>query len=153
VTPPSPSETRVTLRFRATLEYPPLAIDLVSTLIAHVSTANRAFHNELITAFGEAFNNVVTHGYRGRSDGMLDVDAEMGADWMTLHLSDTGRAVELDTVILPDLDSLPEGGLGVFMIHAMVDEVTYARGERNVLSLTKRMLSTATDPGIRSEPR
>ena len=38
----------------------------------------------------------------------------------------------------PDLSTLPEGGLGIFMIHALVDEVVYNSGTRNVLSLTKR---------------
>jgi anti-sigma regulatory factor (Ser/Thr protein kinase) len=43
----------------------------------------------------------------------------------------------------PDLDSMPQGGLGVFMIYALVDEVAYRCGAVNVLSLTKR---TSTAP-------
>jgi serine/threonine-protein kinase RsbW len=130
--------TRVALRFPATLEYRPVAIDLVSALIQQVVRADRTFRNEMVTAFGEAFNNIVNHGYRGRRDGMLDVEAEMTADRMTLRLIDTGQSVAFGDVEPPDLDSMPESGMGVFMIHALVDDVQYQGGSPNVLTLVKR---------------
>lgn len=136
-----PTCVRVMFRLRATLEHRPVAVDLVSTLLVHVPTADRAFRNEMITAFGEAFNNVCTHGYRGRSDGMLDVEAEITSSGMTLRLSDNGLAVDFASVTPPDLDSIPEGGMGIFIIHSMVDEVAYQGGDPNVLTLIKRMPS------------
>ena len=104
----------------------------------------------MTTAFGEAFNNVVIHGYRNRSDGMLDVEAELGAHHMTVKLMDDGVKADLSAVNLPDLDTLPEGGLGVFMIHALVDEVVYNSGSPNVLSLTKRTSAACPDPSRES---
>jgi serine/threonine-protein kinase RsbW len=136
--PGEPTVTHVTFRLRASLAHRSLAIDLVSTLVEHVKTADREFRNAITTAFGEAFNNVVIHGYRDRTDGMLDVEAELGSDHMTLRLIDDGVQPDLSTVTAPDLSTLPEGGLGIFMIHALVDEVVYNSGTRNVLSLTKR---------------
>jgi anti-sigma regulatory factor (Ser/Thr protein kinase) len=136
------ASTHVKLELRAALENRPLAIDLVLTLIAHVTDADRAFRNDMITAFGEAFNNVVAHGYPDRSDGMITVDAEMTAAAMTLRLSDSGLPVDFASVAPPDFDSVPESGMGIFMIQAMVDEVTYEGGNPNVLSLTKRMTHT-----------
>jgi len=99
------------------------------------------FRNEMVTAFGEAFNNIVIHGYRGRSDGMLDIEAEMAPTMMTIRLIDTGREVDFNDVEPPDLTTMPESGMGVFMIHALVDEVIYRGGSPNVLSLTKRTTS------------
>lgn len=131
--------SRVTFRLRAVLESRPLAIDLVSTLIAHVPTADSAFRDELITAFGEAFNNVVTHGYRDCEVGMLEVEAELGPSQMVLRLRDEGRSVDFATVKPPDLESMPEGGMGIFLMHAMVDEVAYRGGNPNELTLTKRV--------------
>ena len=142
--------TRVALKFQASLEQRPLAIDLVSTLISHVDGADRSFRHEMVTAFGEAFNNIVIHGYRGQEVGMLEVEAELCAGKMTLTLIDTGRPVDFDGLGDPDLDSLPEGGMGVFMIRALVDEVVYRGGAPNVLSLTKRISSLAQGgPGPR----
>lgn len=135
---------RVSFRVEASLAHRALAIDLISTLVEHVTSADRAFRNAIITAFGEAFNNVVIHGYKNRTDGMLDVEAELGPDHMTLKLRDDGMHADLASVPTPDLDAVPEGGLGIFMINALVDEVVYESGTPNVLSLTKR--TTAAEP-------
>lgn len=134
----------VCLRLPALLQNRPLAIDLVSALIRHVLSADREFHHEMITAFGEAFNNIVIHSYRDQSDGVLEIEAELRADEMTLRLSDTGRAFDFEALDPPDLTSMPEGGMGVFMIHALMDEVVYRRGSPNVLSLRKRTTPEAT---------
>lgn len=131
--------THVSFRVRASLAHRSLAIDLVSTLVEHVKSADVAFRHAIITAFGEAFNNVVIHGYKNRTDGMLDVEAELGEGHMILRMMDDGRSADLSNAKAPDLDSLPESGMGVFMIHALVDEVVYNSGSPNVLSLTKRM--------------
>jgi serine/threonine-protein kinase RsbW len=130
--------TRVALRFPAVLDYRPVAIALVSALIEQVEHADRDFRNEMVTAFGEAFNNIVIHGYRGRPDGMLEIEAEITADRMTLRLIDMGQPVNFNGVEPPDLDTLPESGMGVFMIHSLVDDVQYSGGSPNVLSLIKR---------------
>ncbi len=137
----APDVKRVALRFPAAIDYRPIAIDLVSALIQQVEGADRDFRNEMVTAFGEAFNNIVIHGYRGRSDGMLDIEVEITADQITVRLSDTGREVDFSDVEPPDLASMPESGMGVFMIHALVDEVLYRGGSPNVLSLIKRTTS------------
>ena len=144
--PEEPTVTSVTFRMQASLVNRSLAIDLVSTLVEHVSTADRSFRNAMTTAFGEAFNNVVIHSYRNRTDGMLDVEAELGSNHMTLRLIDDGVQADLSTVNPPQLETLPEGGLGIFMIHALVDEVVYNSGTPNVLSLTKRT-TPGPDPG------
>lgn len=136
--------TKMTFRVKASLDQRLLAIDLVSTLIGHVGTADRMFRHEMITAFGEAFNNIAIHAYRDHADGMLEVEVELKADEMTLRLLDSGRAVDFGGLNPPDLESMPEGGMGVFMIHALVDEVVYQGGAPNVLSLTKRTSSSAT---------
>jgi serine/threonine-protein kinase RsbW len=144
--------TRMTFRMKASLDHRPLAIDLVSTLVSHVTSADRMFRHEIVTAFGEAFNNIVQHAYGDRTDGILEVEADLGPDEMTLRLLDTGRAVDFGGLKPPDLDSMPERGMGVYMIHALVDEVVYHGGNPNVLSLTKRTSGSTTNEGkIRDE--
>jgi serine/threonine-protein kinase RsbW len=138
--------TRVALRLLAVLDYRPVAIDLISALLQQVDRADQDFRNEMLTAFGEAFNNIAIHGYRTHRDGMLDVEAEMTADRMTLRLIDTGQSVNFSKVEPPDLDALPESGMGVFMIHSLVDDVQYREGPPNVLTLVKR---TTPDEGVR----
>jgi serine/threonine-protein kinase RsbW len=136
----------VTFRLPACIEHRHLALNLVTALIQHVETTDRQFRDEMITAFGEAFNNIVIHGYVGRSDGIVEVEAELSPEQVTIRLIDTGIEVDFSNVARPDLDSMPEGGMGVFMIHALVDNVEYHGGEVNVLSLTKRTSSKPTTP-------
>ncbi len=132
------SPKRVTLRFRAALEYRPLAIELVTAVVRQVEQAESDFVHELVTAFGEAFNNIVIHGYRDIADGMLDIEADIEDGAIRLRLIDSGRAVDFADCVEPDLAALPESGMGVFMMHALVDEVLYSEGSPNVLSLVKR---------------
>ncbi len=153
-TPPKTGDcTKMTFRVKASLDQRLLAIDLVSTLIGHVDTADRMFRHEMITAFGEAFNNIAIHAYRDQVDGMLDVEVELRSDEMTLRLLDMGRAVDFGGLHPPDLDSMPERGMGVFMIHALVDEVVYRGGAPNVLSLTKRTSASANENESQDELR
>lgn len=129
---------RVTFRVDARLANRAVAFDLVGTLVGHVKAGGEDFRHAVTTAFGEAYNNVVIHAYRGRTDGVLEVEAEVSPEHITLHLKDTGKSADFEEVALPDLDGLPEGGLGVYMMRALLDEVVYKAGTPNVLTLTKR---------------
>src|SRR5262245_47317199 len=128
----------VVFRLQARLAYRSLAIDLVSTLVNAVPEADSEFGYAIATAFGEAFNKIVLDAYRDHSDGMLDVEAELGADYLALRLMHHGVPLDLSMAGTPDLDSLSESRLGVFLIHAFVDEVVYQSGTPNILRLTKR---------------
>ena len=41
----------------------------------------------------------------------------------------------------PDLESLPESGLGIFIIKSFMDQVVYRPGAPNLLEMTKRIVS------------
>ena len=142
---------RVAFRIKASLDHRALAVALVSALAEDADPGDDDFRIAVTTAFGEAFNNVVLHSYRDRRDGVLDVEAELACDRLTLNLMDTGIAADFDGVEPPDLDAMPEGGLGVYMMHALVDEITYRGGSPNVLSMTKRINGgrggASADPG------
>jgi anti-sigma regulatory factor (Ser/Thr protein kinase) len=140
------SRTRVTFRLQACIEHRHLALNLLSAVIQHAAEADRQFRDEMITAFGEAFNNIVIHGYSGRSDGMVDVEVDLGPEQITVRLIDTGIEVDFSRVQPPDLDSMPESGMGIYLIHALVDKVEYQGGAVNVLSLTKRTSCEPTTP-------
>ncbi len=143
--PAAKSVMRVAFQVRAALECRGMAIDLVSAIIAHVPGADRMFRHEMVTAFGEAFNNIVAHGYRDQADGMVEIEADIRHGELVLHLKDKGASVDYAAVIPPDLATLPESGMGVYIMHAMVDEVAYSGGPLNVLSLTKRTGSDTSE--------
>jgi anti-sigma regulatory factor (Ser/Thr protein kinase) len=130
--------SRVTFRLRATLANRPVAIDVLSTLLAHVSNGTPDFCDALLTAFSEAFNGVI-HAYGDTPDAMLEVAVELTASAMTLRLSDSGQPIDFVTVKRPDIDAFDEIRARVFLIHATVDEVDYRSGPPNVLTMRKRV--------------
>jgi len=118
------------------LEYRDLAIRMVASACKLVPGSRGKFSIEVISAFGEALNNVVLHGYAPRT-GDIEIEVELGDDRLTIRLMDYGKSLDLAAVPTPDLESLPESGLGVFIMRSFMDDVSYHAGAPNVLSMTK----------------
>lgn len=129
------------------LDYRDLAIRMVASACKLVgatrvdpatgqSTPDREFDGEVISAFGEAFNNIALHAYAARG-GDMEIEIEPGPGKLTIRLKDYGKSFDIDAVPRPDLDALPESGLGLFIIRQCMDDVTYTTGHPNVLTMTK----------------
>lgn len=97
------------------------------------------FQEEVVSALGEAFNNTVFHAYRGRPDGRVTIEVEPQGDLLEVRIIDEGITFDLSAVPTPDLDELPESGMGLFIIRSFMDDVSYRSGPPNVLSLRKRL--------------
>jgi serine/threonine-protein kinase RsbW len=98
------------------------------------------FDHEVVSAFGEAFNNIAIHGYdRGRTAGDIEVEIEVRKDGIVLRLIDHGQSYAIEDVPQPNLEALPESGVGLYIIRSFVDEVSYRPGNPNVTILTKRI--------------
>lgn len=94
--------------------------------------------HRVISAFVEAFNNAVIHAYKGQPPGPVEVEMVVTGDRLRVTVSDHGHGFAPETVPEPDLDALPEGGLGLFIIRNFMDTVSYTRvGEINVLTMEK----------------
>jgi serine/threonine-protein kinase RsbW len=97
------------------------------------------FRTHVVSAVGEAFNNIVLHGYAGRSDGMIEMDIRTEFHQITVEFRDYGESFDLDAVATPDLDLLPESGLGIFIMRAFMS-IRYRPGRPNVLTLSKSLV-------------
>ena len=94
--------------------------------------------HRVVSAFVEAFNNAAIHAYRDMPPGQVDVEMEVHEYTLRVKVTDTGRSFEPAHVPEPDLDALPEGGLGLFIIRNFMDDVRYDRvADRNVLTMEK----------------
>lgn len=109
------------------------------------------FRLQVVTAVGEAFNNIILHSYEGRDDGLIELDIQTTPDQISIIFRDWGDSFDPDSVPLPDLDTLPESGLGIFIMKTLMN-IRYAAGEPNVLTLSKNLdaksshAESATDP-------
>lgn len=105
--------------------------------------AQEQFETEVVSALGEAFNNVAIHGYgSGNQAGEVVLEIEATADAIVIRLKDYGTGFDPSVVPAPDLGQLPESGMGMFIISSFMDSVVYERGSPpdspNVLCLIKR---------------
>jgi serine/threonine-protein kinase RsbW len=97
-------------------------------------------------AVEEACANVIQHGASSTQPGPPDVAVEMcrNGDCCTVTLRDWGHPFDPTRLPLPDLTpSLRKrrpGGLGVFLIRRLMDEVRYDVGDGvNTLTMIKRL--------------
>ena len=103
-------------------------------------TANRRrLLHSVISAVGEAFNNIAVHGYRGARPGMVEIDVIVDRGRLAVEMRDYGRSFDPRLATPPDLDALPESGMGIFIMNEVMDEVDYRPGKPNVLTLVKRL--------------
>jgi serine/threonine-protein kinase RsbW len=95
--------------------------------------------HSVVSAFGEAFNNVCMHSYRDGA-GDVAIEVELDPERLLVRLRDRGVGFDPKAVRAPDLDALPEGGLGIFiMLRAMDDVRWYHEDGENVVALEKRL--------------
>ena len=117
------------------------------------------FSTQVVSAFSEAFNNVAIHGYRdAKPDGNRRIDLEIASEGecFVVCLRDFGGVFDPGGYLeVPD--ELPERGMGLFIIRSFMDEVAYAAGPPNLLTLKKRWPAPATsvidaDPSLVRQP-
>ena len=138
----------ILLRVPGTLEYRNLALRAVSTacrIAQHDQGEGATLEAQTVSALGEAFNNVVLHSYAGRPAGDVVVEINWTRNEIVMQITDDGLSFDPKQVELPDLDALPEGGMGLFIIRSFMDEVDYQAGPPNVLRMVKRHAIRAED--------
>lgn len=91
----------------------------------------------------EAATNVVKHAYGAQAGNEVVVTASLHSEGISFRILDKGTTMkplsreplEFDPTILA---TIPEGGLGLYIIQTVMDEVDYQTMDgTNILSLTK----------------
>jgi len=91
----------------------------------------------------EAINNTIEHAYQHTTGHRVEVNVNLYLDRIAFKVCDTGLSMK--PAISPaldfdpkDIDQLPEGGMGLFIIHQIMDQVTYRTDNgQNILEMTK----------------
>jgi len=143
--PLDPGRTRsVTLRSDSSLACTELLTRAVRGMVAAAGLAPRACaHVELAVA--EAVNNVVRHAYHGEAGHPVELVFTLEQGRFTIEVTDEGTAMPPRPAPVFDFDpadiaSLPEGGMGLYLIHSVMDEVEYrSRDGRNSLFMRRRL--------------
>jgi len=103
---------------------------------------------DMKVAVSEACNNAVLHAYDGREAGIISITFQMEREMIRVIVKDQGIRTDSDCLVkksptLHDrrLDELQEGGLGVYLMQALMDQVDIRYDGGTEVVLTKRLKS------------
>ena len=111
--------------------------------IAEETGLGHALAMSLNLALEEAVSNVMLYAYPPETDGLVYVSAHIGEDRLDFRISDNGipfdPTVAADPDVAADVKDRPIGGLGIFLVKHIMDQVSYCRENgKNILSMTKK---------------
>jgi anti-sigma regulatory factor (Ser/Thr protein kinase) len=146
----------VRLSVPGTLAYRNVVLRVVASVCRLVRSGSRSkqeanpgnhiedFDHKVVSAVSEAFNNIAIHAY-GRVEGKVELEIGFESNTLTIRLQDTGDGFNLSSELGHELGqglgTLRESHMGLEIMFACMDEVTYTRGgptAPNVLTMTKR---------------
>jgi serine/threonine-protein kinase RsbW len=122
-------------------------LDEIRELVAKIARAGGFDEKEIYTlqlAADEAASNIIEHAYEGISNATLEVTCDMRGDTLTVTMRDTGRPFNPSNVKQPnlkaDLSERQIGGLGLYLMRKLMDEVRYEASptKGNLLTMIKR---------------
>jgi serine/threonine-protein kinase RsbW len=95
-------------------------------------------------AADEAASNIIEHAYKGISNASLDITCDARDDTLIITMRDTGLSFDPSNIKQPNLKAeLSErqiGGLGIYLMRKLMDEVRYETNPKtgNLLTMIKR---------------
>jgi len=95
--------------------------------------------DEVAVALQEACTNAIRHAHGLDPALLMVVEFEPHADRLVVRVIDRGHPFELTDGEVPEPELLQEGGYGIAIMRAWMDQVTLERdGDTNVLELVRR---------------
>lgn len=96
-------------------------------------------------AVDEAVTNIIKHAYQNDTSKEINISLKFTDAQLCIYLTDTGRSFEFETYKLPDIKKQIElkkrGGMGVYLIHSLMDKVSYTRkGQKNRMIMCKNRM-------------
>ena len=96
-------------------------------------------------AADEASTNIIEYAYAGVEDGEIEIDCSTADGGLKIVMRDQGKPFDPSSVPEPnvkaDLSERKIGGLGIYLMRKLMDEVFYETlaGGGNVLTMVKRV--------------
>ena len=105
---------------------------------------------DMKVAVAEACNNVVVHAYPEGVEGTIELTFEMDDHSLSIHVSDNGLsfAFEERTSDEPPhtgkaLEDISVGGLGIYLMQALMDEVKVTGDKGTRVTLVKHLYASS----------
>ncbi|HKU94995.1 MAG TPA: ATP-binding protein [Vineibacter sp.] len=142
---PLPEDIKLRLNIRSDIGQAQSALADLRTLLLELLGDDRG--EPFALACSEAVNNAILHAHQGNAALTVEVEVKASAARVDVSVCDAGPPFDLGARIAAqadtpyaglDTDTLPESGLGLFLIKQGSDETHYERvGDRNRLLLVR----------------
>ena len=122
-------------------------LDEIREFVAQVARVGGFTEKEIYSlqlAADEAASNIIEHAYEGILHADLDITCDMRGNILIITMHDTGMPFDPSSVKQPnlkaDLSERQIGGLGVYLMRKLMDEVHYESNSKtgNLLTMIKR---------------
>ena len=99
--------------------------------------------SDLQLAVDEAYTNIIKHAYQNNPNEHVEIDLSFDPDKLCISLFDSGTSFSPKNYNLPNIrkkiKERKRGGLGVYLIHQLMDSVSYhANSDKNEIRLCKK---------------
>jgi len=95
----------------------------------------------------ELITNTINYGYTDMNEHSITVDLELTETEVTIELIDDGLPFNplecSDPDIGQDLDERPIGGLGIYLVRNMMNQVDYQRRDDKNIVVMKKLLNSS----------
>ncbi|HXQ33334.1 MAG TPA: ATP-binding protein [Anaerolineales bacterium] len=132
------------VQFPAKFDYLDEIRDFVGEIARKGGFGSKEVYN-IQLATDEAASNIIEHAYEGVSNGVLELSCGIQGSAIVIVLVDHGEPFDPSEIPMPDLKAdLSErkiGGLGIFLMRKLMDEVRYDSQpgkNSNTLTMIKR---------------
>ncbi len=138
----------ITLTLQANLRYVRVA-SIIACNVAEIfadftcnSTDIAEFCHAYELSVSEAFTNSVRYAKPAQPEKQVTIRFSSDNNSLAVSIIDTNSQFNPVTQA-PDISSYPEGGYGLFLIHRLMDTVSYTReDDTNILTMTKQATMT-----------
>lgn len=122
-----------------------VALERILSLLEEMGADHKTAYKVRL-ALDELLTNVVSYAYEGKEGGEIEISYKIADDprSITLSIADEGKAFNPleteDPDLALDVAERKIGGLGIFLVKNVMDEIDYRReDERNILTIKKNI--------------
>lgn len=133
-----------TLKISASLNMLSAAVDFIEKSAGKISCPKDAC-NDILTACEEVIVNIISYAYPSGHQGQIEISVKSSPKvFIEVTISDFGKPFDPLSVPDPDtgkpIEERQIGGLGIFLVKNMMDDVKYTRDRGvNIIKLVKRL--------------
>ncbi|MFH1226356.1 MAG: ATP-binding protein [Planctomycetota bacterium] len=117
-----------------------VAREFISRLVK-LSGLSSADENKIVLAVDEALSNSIEHAYEFKKVGSIDICVSSSRERFEVEITNGGKFFDSDKIKIPDIfkciRTRQKGGLGIFLIRQVMDEVKYSSkdGQNHLLMI------------------